>query len=123
MVEAKALVVDDDEPIRTLLTRVMESERLTVDTARNGAEAISRLDADGYGVVLLDLMMPVVDGFAVLRHMQEHFPEKLRRTIVATAAPHSEVEKRIKQPVFRVHFKPFDVHALIEDVRLLLQTA
>jgi len=123
MVEGKALVVDDDEPIRKLLTRVMESEQFTVDTARNGAEAISQLNDDGYGVVLLDLMMPEVDGFAVLRHMQEHFPEKLRRTIVATAAPESEVRKRLKEPVFRVHFKPFDVHALIEDVRLLMQTA
>jgi DNA-binding response OmpR family regulator len=66
----RALVVDDDEPIRTMLAKVVERQDFDVDTASDGAEAISKLSQDGYNVVLLDLMMPRVDGFAVLRYLQ-----------------------------------------------------
>jgi len=113
----KALVVDDDDPIRAMLAKVVERQNLEVDVARDGAEAIDRLDADGYNVVLLDLMMPRVDGFAVLRHMKEHYPQYLHCTIVATAMPQSEVIKRFDVPVYRIHMKPFDMQTLIEDIQ------
>ena len=68
----RALIVDDDEPIRQMLTKIVERQNIDVDEARDGAEAIERIDNDGYCVILLDLMMPRVDGFAVLRHMRDH---------------------------------------------------
>ena len=113
----KALVVDDDDPIRSMLAKVVERQNLQVDVARDGAEAIDRLDRDGYNVVLLDLMMPRVDGFAVLRHMREHYPDRLHCTIVATAIPESEVVKKFEIPVYRIHVKPFDMATLIEDIQ------
>ena len=113
----RALIVDDDEPIRTMLAKVVARQNLDVDTARDGAEAIERLDEDRYSVVLLDLMMPRVDGFAVLRHMQEYHPEKLGRTIIASAVPESEILKRLASPVFGVHAKPFDIRRLISDIQ------
>lgn len=113
----RALVVDDDEPIRTMLAKVVERQDFDVDTARDGAEAIERLDRDGYDVVLLDLMMPRVDGFEVLRYMQDHHPEALSCTIIASAVPASEIAKRFQVPVYRVHTKPFDVQRLISDIR------
>jgi DNA-binding NtrC family response regulator len=113
----RALVVDDDEPIRTMLAKVVERQNLEVDTASDGAEAIERLKQDGYNVVLLDLMMPRVDGFAVLRYMQEKDPEALACTIIASAVPESEVLKRFTAPVYRVHSKPFDIQRLISDIQ------
>ena len=113
----RALVVDDDDPIRAMLAKVVERQDLEVDTARDGAEAIDRLDADGYNVVLLDLMMPRVDGFAVLRYMQKHHPDQLHCTIVATAIPESEVVKQFEVPVYRIHVKPFDMQTLLEDIQ------
>ena len=115
----KALVVDDDEPIRTMLAKVVERADFDVDVARDGAEAIQRLDGTdaSYSVVLLDLMMPRVDGFAVLRHMQDHHPDALSCTIIASAVPESEVMKRFPAPVFRVHSKPFDIQRLIADIQ------
>src|SRR6185436_12258622 len=53
MSDHRALVVDDDEPIRTLLTRIVEHEGFAVETAKDGREAIARIDADGYDVILL----------------------------------------------------------------------
>lgn len=113
----RALVVDDDDPIRTMLANVVERQDLDVDTARDGIEAIARIDDDGYSVIVLDLMMPRVDGYGVLRHLEEHHPEKLRCTIIASAVPESEVRKKFTIPVYRIHSKPFDMGLLISDIR------
>ena len=113
----RALIVDDDDPIRTMLAKVVERQDLEVHTARDGEEAIQRIDKDGYAVILLDLMMPRVDGYGVLKHMQQHHPEKLECTIIASAVPASEILKRFSAPVFRIHAKPFDMAQLIADIR------
>ena len=113
----RALIVDDDDPIRTMLAKVVERQDLEVHTARDGEEAIQRIDKDGYAVILLDLMMPRVDGYGVLKHMQQHHPEKLDCTIIASAVPESEILRKFDVPVFRVHAKPFDMARLIADIR------
>ena len=113
----RALVVDDDDPIRTMLAKVVERQDLDVDTARDGVEAIERIDDDGYSVIVLDMMMPRVDGYGVLQHMQAHHPDKLRCTIIASAVPESEILKKFEMPVYRIHAKPFDMARLIEDIR------
>jgi DNA-binding NtrC family response regulator len=115
----RALVVDDDDPIRTMLAKVVERQNLEVDTARDGVEAIERLDhgLDGYDVIVLDLMMPRVDGYGVLEHIKEHHPDMLACTIIASAVPESEILKNFHIPVYRIHAKPFDMTRLIEDIR------
>lgn len=112
----RALVVDDDDPIRTMLAKVVERQDLAVDTAKDGVEAIDRIDEDGYSLIVLDMMMPRVDGYGVLKHLQAHHPEKLRCTIIASAVPESEILKQFEVPVFRIHAKPFDMARLIADI-------
>jgi DNA-binding response OmpR family regulator len=116
----RALVVDDDEPIRTMLTKIVERQDIEVDVARDGQEAIARIGEDGYSVILLDLMMPRVDGFQVLEYMSQNHPEKLACTIVASAIPESEVRRRFDGSVYRIHAKPFDMTRLISDVKACL---
>jgi DNA-binding response OmpR family regulator len=113
----RALVVDDDDPIRAMLAKVVERQDLTVDTARDGVEAIERIDRDGYSLIVLDLMMPRIDGYGVLQHIQAHHPEKLGCTIIASAVPESEILRRFDMPVFRIHAKPFDMAKLIADIQ------
>jgi DNA-binding NtrC family response regulator len=113
----RVLVVDDDDPIRTMLANIVERQDLQVDTARDGIEAIERIHDDRYSVILLDLMMPRVDGFGVLKHLEQHHPDKLRCTIIASAIPASEIVKRFSHPVYRIHAKPFDMGRLIDDIR------
>jgi DNA-binding response OmpR family regulator len=117
----RALVVDDDDPIRAMLAKVVERQDLEVDTARDGVEAIERLDQDGYSVIVLDMMMPRVDGYGVLQHMQAHHPDKLGCTIIASAVPESEILKKFDMPVYRIHAKPFDMAKLIADIRACTQ--
>jgi DNA-binding response OmpR family regulator len=113
----RALVVDDDEPIRAMLGRIVEHQGFTVDMARDGAEAIERLAADGYSVVLLDLMMPKVDGYGVLSWMRAEKPDLIDCTIVASAVPEREISRKLVDSVYKVHQKPFDMTQLLDDVR------
>ncbi len=113
----RALIVDDDDPIRAMLETIVGQQGFIVDTARDGAEAIRKIDQQDYNVVLLDLMMPNVDGYDVLRHMRASKPDLVRSTIVATAVPEREVRRHLLDPVFKVHFKPFELPSLIADIQ------
>ena len=116
MTNHRALVVDDDEPIRTLLARIVEHEGFNVQTAKDGREAIARIDADGYDVILLDLMMPRVDGYEVLDHLRDEHPELIPCTIVASAVPERDLRRQSISGVFKVHSKPFDIARLVADI-------
>ncbi len=52
-----------------------------------GLEAIERIDTDGYAAIVLDLMMPRVDGFGVIEHLARTNPGMMSRTVIATAFP------------------------------------
>lgn len=119
----RALVVDDDDPIRTMLKKIVERQDLDVETARDGAEASERLDASNFDVIVLDLMMPKIDGFGVLKYIQEHYAERLGCTIIASAVPEHEILERFSVPVYRVHAKPFDIPTLLEDIRRCIRPA
>lgn len=62
-------MVDDDAMIRRLVTNVLEAEGRRVETATNGAEALEALDRGGFDVVVLDVMMPGLDGVEVCRRL------------------------------------------------------
>ncbi|HEX8155686.1 MAG TPA: response regulator, partial [Thermoanaerobaculia bacterium] len=70
--EPRVLVADDDHSIRQLVTTIVRRERLLVDSAADGAEAIALLAQHEYAVILLDLMMPRVDGFGVVEYIKQH---------------------------------------------------
>jgi DNA-binding response OmpR family regulator len=112
-----ALIVDDDAPIRIMLATIVEQQGFVVDTAKDGGEAIQKIATQHYDVVLLDLMMPRVDGYDVLQWMRTSKPELLRATIVATAVPEREVIRHLKDPVYKVHLKPFELPRLLADIR------
>ena len=112
----KALVVDDDDAIRNMVERVLRREHFEVESARDGFEAIEKLTCNDYATVLLDLMMPRVDGLGVLRYLETEHKEP-PRVIVMTANLQSAMESATAPPVFRVLPKPFDIHQLVTDVR------
>jgi CheY-like chemotaxis protein len=78
------LVVDDDPMIRSLLTEVLELSDYEVQGAANGLEALKAIERCRPSVMLLDMQMPVLDGWGVARSLHEqgrHIP-----TVVMTAA-------------------------------------
>jgi two-component system response regulator MprA len=70
-VAARILVVDDDEALRTALGRALRLEGYEVEFAGDGAEAVHLLESVRPDVVVLDVLMPVLDGLAVCRYVQE----------------------------------------------------
>jgi two-component system alkaline phosphatase synthesis response regulator PhoP len=71
--DKRVLIVDDDDPIRTMVERVLRRARFDVGSARDGYEAIEKLARNDYRAILLDLMMPRIDGLGVLHFLEKPF--------------------------------------------------
>jgi len=69
--QEKILVVDDDPDILDALTMILESKGYRVITARDGIEALAKLEAEKPDLMILDLLMPKMDGFAVYKELQD----------------------------------------------------
>ncbi len=65
----RVLVADDDPAIRTLVARIFVRRGYDVACASDGADAIQKLDHDPFDLLVLDLMMPRVDGVGVINHL------------------------------------------------------
>lgn len=113
----KILIVDDDDAIRTMVERVLKRERYEVESARDGFEAIEKLSQNDYATVLLDLMMPRVDGHGVLHYLESERGATKPHVIVMSANLHGASETVTRKPVFRILPKPFDIQRLVADVR------
>lgn len=105
-------MIDDDAGIRVLVTRILEKHDFEVDVARDGAEGIEKLSAADYGVIVLDLMMPRLDGVAVVKYLSQYCPEKIPSVIVTSAFGAAAFEK-VCPPVHHFLEKPFDVSMLV----------
>ena len=113
---SRVLVVDDDESIRILIKRLLSRHGFAVETASDGGVALDMLSSAGYDALVLDLMMPRVDGFTVLRQLIATNPDLVSRTVVATAYPR-DVTKQQLDEVCRVIIKPFDTMELVQAVQ------
>lgn len=65
------LIAEDDAFLLGIMRRVLSKESIRVSTARNGQEAINIIDKDAPDLLLLDLLMPQMDGFSVLQHRKD----------------------------------------------------
>ena len=111
----RALVADDDIAIRVLVTRILTRSGFDVDTVPDGAEAIEHILQREYGVIVLDLMMPRVDGYKVIEYFSGR-PEILTRIVVMTAFGATGTEK-LSGLVNCCIEKPFEVSHLASQVK------
>lgn len=88
----KILVVDDDELVRRNLATLLARAGYEADQAADGVEAIEKLNQQGFDLVLSDIVMPRMDGHALLAHIGSHWPAT--RIIMMTAYFQSEGEKK-----------------------------
>ena len=118
--EKRILVVEDDDAIRALLFTVLRRRGFKVDTAQNGAKGLERFRQCVYSLVLLDLMMPVMNGYQFLDHLQAmnlaHHPLVL---VLTAGAPPRNLDPKIVAGALR---KPFDIDLLVETVVACLST-
>jgi putative two-component system response regulator len=111
------LLVDDDEPTCTLITALLQKDFL-IEVATDGLEAIEKLRVKTYSAIILDLLMPHVDGYAVLDFLKENNPAMLPSVLVVTAALTRADMNRVREyPVCGVVGKPFELDALLNGVK------
>jgi CheY-like chemotaxis protein len=111
------LVVEDNEATLSLLSALLRRE-FDLTFARDGEDAIGYLQRFRYDAVLLDLRIPVIDGFGVLEYLAGASPETMGRTIVVTAAvSEGDLDRVRNYPVAAVIRKPFEVADLLQHVR------
>jgi CheY-like chemotaxis protein len=116
--DPRILIADDDASIRQLLATIMERERLNVDSAVDGEDAIKKLQEREYSVILLDLMMPHVDGFGVIDYLKEH-PQTSKPVVLVITAYADQKFRRVDPDVVAgVIRKPFEIGELGGLVRL-----
>lgn len=92
--EALVLVVDDNEMNRDLLSRRLKRQGHRVETAENGRLALERMHQTAYDLVLLDIMMPEMNGFEVLEHAKAD--ETLRRIPIIVISAAEDMENVVK---------------------------
>jgi DNA-binding response OmpR family regulator len=91
----KILVVDDDPDMRDALTIILESQGYQIVTAQDGVEALANLKAEKPDLMMLDLLMPKMDGFAVLKELQDARWSKYREIpILILSSVREEASRR-----------------------------
>ena len=108
------LVVEDDPTGRYSITIALERKDVEVVVAEDGAEALNWLKTNDFCVIVLDLVLPKVDGYAVIRYVLENKPEI--PIIVVTGLKPDELSGVDRRVVVNVLFKPFNARELAERV-------
>ncbi len=109
----RVLIVDDDAAIRKMLVDVLSLEGFHAETARDGREALTLVEDGRKRIVLLDLMMPIMDGWELCRHLTERPSLRQRLSIILMSAGEKLDQARDLQ-VEGYLAKPFDVDHLLE---------
>ena len=116
------LIVDDDEQLREFVRVNLEMDGYLVREAGSAAEGLAALEDEPPDLVLLDVMMPEVDGFEMLRRMQERHGLGSVPVIMFSGKVDEETANRAAREGANAFMgKPFDPQALIESTKQLLR--
>lgn len=111
------LLADDNEATCTLI-RALLQPHYEVHIVGDGNAAIERLKSRCYAAILVDLLMPGADGYAVLDFLRAESAEMLSKVVIITAAiSHREMARIESYPIGGLIRKPFDIDALLTTVR------
>jgi two-component system copper resistance phosphate regulon response regulator CusR len=114
------LLIEDEPRILAFVRRGLEAQGFAVDTAADGAEGLRRLRAGRYDLVVLDLLLPQLDGFAVLRELRRGSPEL--PVVILSARSDLPTKLRGFELGARDYVaKPFSLEELIARVRVQLR--
>ena len=117
---SNVLVVEDDPSLRELLALILEGEGLEVDTAANGKEALERINSRSPALILLDMSMPVMDGWQFCRELDRRTGPRPRIVVVTAATDPAKRADEVHADGWLA--KPFDrdrlltlVHRIVDD--------
>lgn len=118
----KVLIVEDDKFLRDLITQKLSAENLDVVIAQDGEEGIKKIEEEKPDLVILDLLLPAIDGFEVLKRMKEN-PKitDIPVIILSNLGQKDDVERGMalgaKDYMIKAHFTPSEI---VDKVKGLL---
>jgi CheY-like chemotaxis protein len=118
MSRKRVLIVDDDPAIRQIVRVLLERDGVSADIAEDGERATAMLRGGDYGVVLLDLLMPRLDGRGVIAYMREHQIDTPVIVISAVGEVASDLDPQLVRVVLQ---KPFEARDLRKVVTAVLE--
>jgi DNA-binding response OmpR family regulator len=120
MYDVKLLIVEDDDRIREILVKYMKKENFEIDEAPDGRRAMKLMEDNKYDLVVLDVMLPDIDGWSILKHIRE----KDREMPVIMLTARSEEEDRLfgfELGADDYVTKPFSAKELVARVKVQLK--
>ncbi|NKI22453.1 response regulator transcription factor [Paenibacillus dendritiformis] len=119
MEEIRVLIADDEKEIRDLVKTYLERERYQADAAADGEEALRLFESHKYNLVLLDLMMPKIDGIEVCRRLRQ----KTNIPILMLTAKDQEIDKVLGLGIGADDYmtKPFSINELVARIKAHLR--
>lgn len=122
MANEKILLADDEEDIKTVVKLFLESKGYTIVTAFDGLDAIEKAKAENPDLILLDIMMPIIDGFEVCKRLKEDAATGSIPIIMLSAASKIDsVKKGLELGAVDYIVKPFDPVKLEETINKVLR--
>lgn len=114
----RALVVEDDAAIRRLIERLLRRSNFEIDVVTDGRAALECLGATTYSVIVLDLMIPQPDGFAIIDAIRER---KIAAPVAVVSAVSQQALTRLDLDIVKVVIsKPFDVDEFTRAIEELV---
>lgn len=116
----RVLIIEDEPELRAQIAETLRQQNYTVDTAGDGVTGLERACTEPYDLLILDIMLPVQDGFAVLREMRA---EQVATPVLMLTA-RVEVEDRVRGLDLGADdylLKPFSMAELLARIRALLR--
>jgi len=120
--EKRIMVVDDDADILITIRKIFESEGFEVLTVDSGRDCLTELTKGFRGVILMDIMMPFMDGWDTVEEIKKRGFSKNVLITILTAKGTKDHEKLLglQDEVYDYITKPFDVKKLIRNVKKMV---
>lgn len=115
---SKILIADDEKTIRDILLKFLTLQEYEVSLAESGSDAIAKLSAGSFDMLIIDLKMPGTKGVEILREIQKN--EKSVVVIILTGSVDAEDSKDLKEvgyDVKEILYKPVDLFELLAVVK------
>ncbi len=94
----KILLVEDDTFLRTLYLDLLKQEKYLVDSAEDGLTALKKIQKGGFDLILLDIMLPNLDGLQIIEKLKKDQPNALKQNIIfLTNLDKNEMTQKIKE--------------------------
>lgn len=119
----KVLIVDDENEMRNLLTVCLKPSGYTIDEAQTGLDAMEKIMSTSYDLILLDVMMPTVDGFEVLKNVRQTLDKDIPIILLTALGDTERIVKGLQLGADDYIVKPFEPRELQARIQSVLRRA